>query len=159
MENNNMFPKPDMANPTPLIFGVPMINPMAYRPKVYVNNIEVGAEIGGTGKNTTALDKYPFIWTHTTFALKDIDRDEQDCNFLCQPKTIERYYTSDFARPDELFGNPFDGPLIPWPVPVFVEEATSIFMEIINQKDRTEVAEQFIVQFCFHGIERWQKDE
>jgi len=154
-----MTPRPDMTNPTPLIFGVPMIDPLSYRPKAYVLTVECDQALEGTGRGSVPLDKYPFIWTHTTWALKDEDIADQDGNFLCQPKNIERFYTSDFARPDTLFGNPFDGPLIPWPVPVFVEEATTIFMEVINNKVRGQGDDTFKIEFVFWGIEKWKEDE
>jgi len=160
-QNNGpeVVPRPDIANPTPLVFGVPMINPQNYRPKKYILTVECEDKLEGTGRGSVPLDKYPFIWTHTTWALKDEAKDDQDGQFLCQPKTIERFYTSDLARPDTLFGNPFDGPLIPWTVPVFVEEATTIFMDCVNLVTRGQGDATFKIEFVFHGIEKWRPDE
>ncbi len=136
------------------IIGMPMLDPLAYRPKKYVLNALVDTALNGTGEGSVPLDKYPFIWTKTTYAIQSEAADAQDNQWLVQVQNVERFYTNDFARPDNLWGDPRTGVVIPYDCAIFVAEATTIKARFINLLGRQ--GEQFKIELVFHGFERWK---
>lgn len=133
------------------------LDPLKYRRKYYVLNVQCETKLAGVGRGTVSLDDMPFMWSKTVCGIIDQDSGlAQDLNFLVRVRDSNRYYSSDFARPDLLWGNVFLGTWIPFDVDTFMDANATINVDVINQKARLG-ADYFTIQFCFHGFERWQR--
>lgn len=149
---------PENAEGMP-IYRLPVgkqLDPLKYRRKVYVLNVDVSSQPDGTGANSLSIDDMPFMWTKTTVAIKDIDASAQDFNFVQRIRDSNRYYQSDFCRADIHYGNPITGVVIPFDVATFLDANATISAEVINGPVLRE-GEIFTVQFLLHGFERWRK--
>jgi len=132
------------------------LDPLKYRTLRYVLNVETEVAAGGTGANQLSINDNPFMWTKTTCGLKVAGtRDTQDNDFLVRLRDTNRYYDSDFHRPDLAYGDPRTGVVIPNDVPIFLDSNATITGEVINLIGRQ--GESFNVQFILHGFERWAR--
>lgn len=154
MQNTNN-PLPDGGDQISLL-RLPVgkqLDPTKYRPKIYVAKVVVGEAEGDAATGSVSIDGKPFLWTKTTFSVEGNAEDDQDYRFLVAARNNNEYYQNQPARPEALFGNPHNGPVIPWDVPVWVSAKNALYFDCQNLADRGEG--QFIVEFCCHGFERY----
>jgi len=136
------------------------LNPLKYRRKKYVLNVEVDSAVDGTGSNQLSIDDNPFMWTKITAAAKvsskeDVTALETSQEFLMRIRDTNRYYDSDFHRPDLAYGNPKQGVVIPFDVPTFLDANATLTGDIINLVARA--GDTWNAQIIIHGYERWQR--
>jgi len=148
---------PDPGDSLP-IYRLPVgkqLDPLKYRRKTYVLNVTCEVAVGDVGRGQVTIDDNPFMWTKTTVGLQDVDANAQDNQYLVEIRDSNRYYENEPARPDLLFGNVFQGGIIPFDVATFLDSTSTLYVEVTNLQARQ--GETFIVQFCFIGFERWKE--